>query len=297
METIGQRELRSFLSESAGENLREDDDTRRVSCSQVRKDNGVPVRDYLDLAQKVATVQFYNPDYIFLYRGQAADYRRKRATTLKPPIFRAPAGSSVSDQGIPTGDELTRRYDVLRRAEQLLLLRYPHRHGAQRLRRQRILRWAILQHYEVCDTPLLDVTQSLRIAAAFATIGADDRAFVYMLGLPNLSAAITASAEAGLQVVRLSTACPPEARRPHLQEGYLIGEYPDISDVSQKENYGLYEVDFGRRLVAKFCFDPQVFWVPGGPYPAIPREALYPDDGDALVDLRNSIRSDLGLGS
>jgi hypothetical protein len=77
----------------------------------------------------------------------------------------------------------------------------------------------------------------------------------------------------------------------------LIGEYPDIADVSQKEDYEHYEFDFGRRLVAKYRFDPSRFWVRGGPFPPIPRDALYPDDGDALVDLRRKIRSELGLGS
>jgi len=28
--------------------------------------------------------------------------------------------------------------------------------------------WAILQHYGVCDTPLVDLTHSLRVAASFA---------------------------------------------------------------------------------------------------------------------------------
>ena len=45
-----------------------------------------------------------------------------------------------------------------------------------------------------------------------------------MLGVPNLSGAITASAEAGLQIVRLSSVCPPSAVRPHIQEGYLLGD-------------------------------------------------------------------------
>lgn len=296
METIGQRRLKSFLSRY-DDPLIEEDEPQKVSCSQVRKDAGVSVSDYLDLAQKIATVQYYNPDYIFLYRGQAVDYRRKSATTLKPPIFRAPKGGLAHDQRIPDISELADRYSILRDAEEQLVLRYPHHDGRQRLRRQRILRWALLQHYGICDTPLLDVTQSLRIAASFASIGADSDAFVFMLGLPNLSASITASAEAGLQVVRLSTASPPEARRPHLQEGYLLGEYPDIEDVSQKQHYGLYEVDFGRRLVAKFRFNPATFWERDSAFPPIAPAALYPDDGDSFVDLRDRIRSQLGLQS
>lgn len=291
METIGQRRLRSFLSKYDEVKLLKSDEPQRVSCTQVRKDSGVNVGSYLELAQKVATIQYYNPDYVFLYRGQDRDFLRKAASTLKPAIFRSPEGHPPANQGIPSGEELTRRYSVLRQAEHLLVQQYPHQDGRRRLRRQRILRWAILQHYEVCDTPLLDVTHSLRIAASFASLNADQEAFVYVLGLPNLSAAITASAEAGLQVIRLSTACPPEARRPHLQEGYLIGEYPDVSDVSQKDSYEHWEFDFGRRLVAKFRFNPSKFWDPNGPFPPVPRKALYPDEGDSLLGLGSRVRS------
>lgn len=43
-----------------------------------------------------------------------------------------------------------------------------NRRETDRLKRQRILHWSILQHYEVSATPLLDVTHSLPIAASFA---------------------------------------------------------------------------------------------------------------------------------
>jgi hypothetical protein len=49
---------------------------------------------------------------------------------------------------------------------------------------------------------------------------------LYVIGVPNISGAISASAEAGLQVIRLSSVCPPSAIRPNVQEGYLVGEYP-----------------------------------------------------------------------
>ena len=93
--------------------------------------------------------------------------------------------------------------------------------GVDRMKRQQILRWAILQHYEVCPTPLLDVTHSLRIAASFASAHADNSAYIFVVGVPNLSGAVTASAEASIQTIRLSSVCPPTAVRAHIQEGYL----------------------------------------------------------------------------
>ena len=70
-------------------------------------------------------------------------------------------GKGRSDLGIRAGQKLVECY-----------VRNPalnDRVENDRLRRQRILRWSILQHYEICDTPLLDVTQSIRIAASFAS--------------------------------------------------------------------------------------------------------------------------------
>ena len=68
-------------------------------------------------------------------------------------------------------------------------------------------------------------------------MGGKTQAFLFVIGVPNLSGAITASAEAGLQIIRLSSVCPPTALRPHIQEGYLLGEYPDMVNYDQKEQY------------------------------------------------------------
>jgi FRG domain len=191
------------------------------------------------------------------FRGQKGDYRNRSGNTaLKPSLFRAANGSN------PGPSVLMRRFDVLKKADARLGRMYTTRGfaGRERLQRQQILRWSILQHYEICPTPLLDVTQSLRIAASFASDGEDREAFVFVLGVPNLSGAITASAEAGIQVVRLSSVCPPAAVRPHIQEGYLLGEYPEMTGYDQKQHYAHWEIDFGRRLIAKFRFNPQTFW-------------------------------------
>ena len=168
--------------------------------------------------------------------------------------------------------------------------RYSHT-GSDRIRRYRLIRWAILQHYEVCETPLLDVTTSIRIAASFASLGETPEAFIYALGVPNLSGAITASAEASVTIVRLSSVCPPEAVRPHVQEGYLLGEYPEIGTWDQKRQYENYETDFGLRLIAKFRFNPRSFWNADTNFPRVPHLALYPSkDDDPLLELINDIK-------
>lgn len=203
METIGSQKIWSFLS----------DEPEATSNTAVRKSRGLHVSNYLELAQRVSTLQYLNRDFVLMFRGQDEDFTNQQGnTTLKAAIYR---GARVP------GDEYPDRFNLLKRAEDLLEFQYGEAgfRGMTRLRRQRILRWAILQHYEICPTPLLDVTHSLRIAASFASATNSRTAFLYVLGLPNISGAITASAEAGLQVVRLSSVCPPEAMRPHIQEG------------------------------------------------------------------------------
>lgn len=282
MQTIGEQELWSFYSGDSPEAQ------RAKTSSVVRQGPGYRVRTFLELATRVAELQFRNRDYVLLFRGQTGDYRNtKHNTTLKPSLFRPFQSKN------PTASKLRERFETLQRAEQELVIRYAQQKllGVERLKRHQILRWAILQHYEVCPTPLLDVTHSLRIAASFASHPATDNAFVFVLGVPNLSGAITASAEAGLQIVRLSSVCPPTAVRPHIQEGYLLGEYPEMAGYAQKELYHHYEIDFGRRLVAKFCFDPRKLWK-NDAFPKVEQDALYPSaDDDPLYKLALEVKA------
>jgi len=253
---------------------------------------GHRVKSYRELATKIAELQFMNRDLVLMFRGQNADYRNSRGnTTLKASLFRSEQGRTMP----PSSGVLIRRFEQLQHAEEQLVERYADGHfiGRERLQRYRILRWAILQHYEVCPTPLLDVTHSLRIAASFATMGAKKDAYLYVLGVPNLAGAITASAEAGLQIIRLSSVCPPSALRPHFQEGYLLGEYPELLNFNDKQLLDHYEVDFGRRLVAKFVFDPRKLWSDPN-FTLASNVAIYPTPGeDPLLDMTSNIKASL----
>jgi hypothetical protein len=107
-----------------------------------------------------------------------------------------------------------------------------------------------------------------------------------VLGVPNVSGVIKASSEANLQIVRLSSACPPEAVRPHLQEGYLLGEYPEITDFEQNAHYSHFEMDFGRRLIANRA----TFWKSPN-FPKATDDALYPKDHrDPLLSVAQDLK-------
>jgi hypothetical protein len=280
METIGKQKIWSFLDRH--------DDCKITTNTKIREGLGHKVASYLELARKIAELQFLNRDHVLLFRGQGGDHRNaKRNTSVKPSLFRP------KDKGNPDRATLEARFGILARAERALVERYKAAKflGLDRIKRHHVLRWSILQHYEVCATPLLDVTHSLRIAASFASQSGNDLVYVYVLGVPNLSGAITASAEAGLQIVRLSSVCPPSAVRPHIQEGYLLGQYPEVGGVAERENYFHYEMDFGLRLVAKFCFDPASFWQDRN-FPKVSESALYPKQ-DPLLQLAQEVQKGL----
>lgn len=284
MEILGNQSIWSFAAGATA---------TRLTCSSIRKGPAHRVRSYMDLATKVAELQFRNRDYVLMFRGQQADHRnRLNFTSLKPTLLRGSQSNRVPSEGV-----LERRFARLVAAEVALIAEYGRRRllGIERLTRQRALRWALLQHYEICATPLLDVTQSLRIAASFASMAGEGGGVVFVLAIPNVSGAITASAEAGLQVVRLASVCPPSAVRPHVQEGYLLGEYPECASAEQKMLYSHAEMDFGRRLIAKFEFDVGAFWQGSARFPRIERRALYPSDAsDPMCGLANAVKAAAG---
>lgn len=282
MDTIGLEDLWTF--KDSGQSAEVSD------CRAVRTSRGHKVSDFFELAAKIAELQFRNRSQVLFFRGQQCDWIAENqphiGSTLRPKIFRRPTHPQNSNW-------LSPRFERLQEIEPQLVQTFRDNDflGADEIAKYRILRWAILQHYEICATPLLDVTQSQRIGASFASVGNKTKsAFLFVLGVPNVSGAITASAEAGLQTIRLSSVCPPTAMRPHIQEGFLLGEYPEIGDIDQKHNYSLHEVDFGKRLVAKFRFDPTQFWTNRGQFQEVGPRALYPTEKeDSLRAALNSM--------
>jgi hypothetical protein len=166
------------------------------------------------------------------------------------------------------------------------------------LRDVREARWAVIQHYGLWPTPLIDVTTNLRIAASFAmdnkaAKGGETReGYVYVLGMPSEAGSITFDLDQQMVLARLAAVCPPAARRPHFQDGFLVGRFP--MDVS--ESYGEERLE---RLVNKSTVayrsvavlklvDRGDFW--SGDFPVIGHLAVYPDEDPlemALADLKD----------
>jgi hypothetical protein len=159
--------------------------------------------------------------------------------------------------------------------------------GHKELRQKRYIQWSILQHYEVLPTPLLDLTQSIRVACSFAQMRSSDSAcYVYVFGLPYLTNRISINSEHDIVNVRLLSICPPSALRPYFQEGYLAGTADVTTDFDSKT-----ELDFRNRLIAKFAIPrAKTFW--GSGFDQIPETALNPR-GDAILELCTALQTEL----
>lgn len=213
----------------------------------VAKADAIQVPTYRRLIEHVAQLSYANKDHLLFFRGQGRDFKNKAgASSFYPSIYRG--------ERLPR-EELAVRFDVLTGASRRLVDAFERNGiaGTQEVRRRKYIQWSILQHYEVCPTPLLDFTHSVRVACSFATLDPDgDDAYVYAFGLPYITNRISVNSEQDLVNVRLLSICPPDALRPYFQEGYLAGTDEVTTDYESKD-----ELDFTRRLIAKFQIPPQ----------------------------------------
>ena len=229
------------------------------------------VSRFTDLVTIVSQLSIVNKDYVLLYRGQMVDYKNKSgSSTFYPTIYRPEIGKEYL-----WTNEVNRRFEVLKQCGRLLvesLDAYKMR-DISHIRDRELVRWSILQHYQVCGTPLFDVTQSLSIACSFATRANNlTHGYVYIFGLPYPANRITRDSEHDIILIRLLGVTPPTARKPLYQEGYLVAT-DEIRDIYSRKS----DLDFKRRLVAKFKIPTaKIFW--DGGFSQHPRSVLDPSD-------------------
>ena len=221
--------------------------------------------------QLVAKLGYRNASFRLLFRGQLADYPANRPDTevsqLFPSLWRhGPRGREKALKHLDKWTAKLRTLPILSRRDKRHLRTMPER------------AWAVLQHYSSvtrCQTPLLDVTESVRVAASFATYDYDQDTpnpnpygYLFVFGFPALQQATTISVDDGLIMLRLQSVCPDKARRPHLQRGFLVGTYPT------NRFGGKAHKNFAHRLVAKLRLPTRsTFWNVDRPLDKI---AVYP---------------------
>ena len=257
------------------------DSGERHTNKEIRGSKPLTVKKFRDLVPTVARIANHNPDYTIFFRGQSKDYVTGRgASSIYPTIFRSP-GKSLRNE------ELRKRFLLLKECSRQLIeeLEVQKVEDIDRLKKFPELQWSILQHYEVCGTPLVDLTHSLRVAASFGLNGGNSSAVVLAFALPHPQGTITYSTEDELLNVRLLSASPAAALRPHFQEGYLVGSFP--SEPKRKVS----SLDLGVRLIGKFEILARNFW--DDSFHAIPDSALYPDD-DTIKEICLKIKNQAG---
>jgi FRG domain-containing protein len=256
-----------------------------TSVKNVASEKGYFVKSYRELVEQVAKLSYLNKDYLLFFRGQANDYKNKAGkSTFYPTIYRS---------DYLTQQELDYRFDKLYSASKILaeLFKKHKVEGQNELRRKKYIQWSILQHYEVTETPLIDITQSIRVACSFAQLNNDQKtAYIYIFGLPYYTNRISINSEQDLINIRLLSITPPKALRPYFQEGFLVGTDDITNEYERKE-----ELDLNNRLIAKFEIpNSDSFW--GKSFDRIPKNALYPRNDqieticrDIVFDLETEI--------
>jgi FRG domain-containing protein len=263
----------------------------RRTSSDAAKDTW-EVSSYPELAECVSFLAVMNKRLVLLYRGQTQDWALLPAIfrpEWRPPDFGPADAVAISHHRRHYWEQLDALgsfvYEICR---QKGLPRW------RTLEHVREARWAVMQHYELWPTPLIDLTSSLRIAASFALRSSPSRGkvetgFLYVVGMPNLTGSVTHSLDDQLVLARLNAVCPPIAKRPHLQEGFLVGRFPfyDIDEVAEKHS------NLNRRLIATFQLvdhgGPYGFWKQD--FPRITDAALLPAPAvdELLADFRSRI--------
>lgn len=258
---------------------------KHVDGNSVSKRDAYPVSSFRALVEHVARLSYLNKDYLLFFRGQEHDYRNKAgATTIYPKIYR---GEYVSR------DQLQLSFSVLDSAASNLCnaLKNNNMECYREVSRRKYIQWSILQHYEVCPTPLLDITQSLRVACSFAYFSGDNgEPYVYVLGLPYYTNRISLNTEHDLVNIRLLSICPPEALRPYYQEGFVTGTDEVSTNYDSKT-----ELDFNNRLIAKFQLVGEMdsFW--GNEFGPYSKSVLFPSN-DKFLEICDSIGTEIEGG-
>ena len=250
----------------------------------VLHNDGEEVATFEELSNKIAQLAFVNPSVLLFFRGQSFDYKvgisGKERTTLFPTMYRN--YSSIR--------ELDNRWNKLKIAENILKEELNKRKSKDyRLAtRKKLILWSILQHYEVTQTPLIDVTQSLQVACSFALLNNNNSyAYIYVIALPYYANRISVNSEEYLTNIRLLSIAPPKAKRPYRQEGFLIGE----DDFDTKLNGNKDELDLSRRVVYKFKILTESFKNTSDWY-MLPSETLLPSD-DEVAEICNKVKLEI----
>lgn len=282
------RNIRTLLSDTTAK-------TTETNAASIAREAGCEVKTFNELQDAVATISYYNSRHDIFLRGQRHDHRDgKGHSALEAKFFRTRTADPIAEI-----KENIRIFDIY---SETLRNSFRWTEGFKGIQTTDLARWCLLQHYEICPTPVLDMTRSTRVAASFATWPDSSKPecdrFIYVLGMPHPTGSITVAYDENIALLNLRNLMPPTARRPHWQEGYLACTYPNSThwdkfyrdkktgeDVPRRNN-------FARRLLAKFKIPKDhvgSFWDSNNP--RIPDEFLMPNVDPVSKQLRTKLPS------
>ena len=247
---------------------------KAMPLDEVLKSAPKRVETYDDLVKDVAQIFHRNRNHVLFYRGQSNDFKTGAKTSILPSIYRKKTDEKrlMLKERFET---LQKKTEGLKKLFRDSTIKYA---GTTMLNKYPEIAWSLLQHYEICDTPLLDLTHSLHVACSFAfDRNEGETGIIYVLGMPWQTDAIGYNTFEELVNLRLLSVCPPQAQRPFFQEGYLAGPFPNYQlNNTDRVN----QFDFARRLIAKFeiPMKNKNFWGVG--FNRIPSEKLYQDNDE-----------------
>jgi FRG domain protein len=271
---LSRKNLTRKLSLLCDENIKS-----KNTITSIVRGNAIEVSSFYDLIMEIAELSYRNPDVMLFYRGQNNNYTKHSIATLYPTIYRATDKSNINFDFKVLNEASIKLIAALKADERI------DSEELKEIRKIKLLQYSILQHYEVCKTPLLDLTQSIKVACSFAILNnKNDIGYIYVLGLPYINGRISVDSEEYITNVRLLSISSSAAKRPFFQEGYLV-QTEFASDI--ENNIKMDELDFNRRLLAIYKFkNDQQFW---GEERPISENALYPND-DIMKEICNKIK-------
>lgn len=249
------------------------------------RSNTIKIDNFHNLVMEIGELAYKNPNVMLFYRGQSKNYTKNKNPlyTVCPTIYRS-------------GDtkEVKVNFKILETASNKLLKELEKnekeldKNEWKEIKFIKLLQYSILQHYEVCSTPLLDVTQSIKVACSFAVLNKDqkesEKGYIYIFGLPYINGRISIDSEEYITNIRLLNISCSISKRPFFQEGYLVQ-----SEFITDEELNFKELDFCNRLIAVYEFENNKnFW---GNEISIDKENLYPET-DLMKDICNNIKEE-----
>lgn len=256
--------------------------SKPLTLDEVLKSEPKKVGTYDELVIDIAQILHRTRNLTLFYRGQEKDHKKDGKTTILPSIYRLKEGKKRLNL-VDRFRFLDDKVNALKKTFNKQIFKIS---GTSMLNKYPEIVWSLLQHYKICDTPLLDLTHSLHVACSFAfDENKGETGVVYVLGMPWQTDAIGYNTFEELVNIRMISVCPPKAYRPFFQEGYLAGPFPNYQ--LDKTNR-VPQFDFSRRLIAKFEIPiKDSFWGKG--FSQIPHDKLY-QENDVVEEICRSLK-------